>query len=214
MDLVSAEVGQLLDVVRPLTEAQWDLPSACDGLRVRDVVMHLVLARRPMEWRTVRALAHGPGFVRLAGQISREEASAAATRDMITGLEHVVRSPRAGFLARMDPPDNMLADHATHVQDVRFGLNQRAVCDPDRARAVLDAAVRLWRPVTWGTRQRARGLHLQVPECGWEHGAGPVVTGPYDGLLLALGGRRAGLEVLDGPGLQTLASRMPEPEVA
>ena len=120
----------------------------------------------------------------------------------------MVARPRAGVLGRLIPADNMLADHATHVQDVRVGLDRRSPPDRERAGAVLDAALRMSRPVTWGIRERADGLRLEAEDIGWTHGKGPLVRGPYDALLLALGGRSAGLAHLSGDGVDVLAPRV------
>ena len=207
---VSAEVDELIEVLRDLPEPEWDRETACRGFRVRDVAGHLILARAPLDRRTFFALFKSPAtFTAIAGAASVEHADAHSPAELLAGLEEAARKPRAGFLATVDPAANMLADHATHLQDVRVGLGRRQPPDPERARAVLEAAVRLWRPVTWGTRERAQGLRLVATDIGWEHGDGPEVIGPYDGILLALGGRPAGLELLDGPGLPLLASRMP-----
>lgn len=210
MQLVSAEVDELVEVMRDLSEAEWDRETACRGFRVRDVAGHLILARQPLDRRTFSALfTSAEKFAALAGASSVEHGETHSTAELLAALEEVSRHPRAGFLGKVDPADNMLADHATHLQDVRVGLDRRRAPDPARARVVMAAAVRLWRPVTWGTRERAKGLRLVATDIGWEHGEGPEVTGPYDGMLLALGGRPAGLDLLDGPGLPLLAARMP-----
>lgn len=62
--------------------------------------------------------------------------------------------------------------------------------------------------VTWGISERAEGLRLEAENVGWSHGSGPEVRGPYDALLLALGGRQAGLGLLSGDGVDVLAPRV------
>ncbi|MGA8846706.1 MAG: maleylpyruvate isomerase family mycothiol-dependent enzyme [Nocardioides sp.] len=210
MRLVSAELEELVSVLRVIPESDWDRPSACDGFRVRDVAAHLSLVRAPMTWRLAKALAHTPEQIALIGGAwSIEYADEHTPAELIGFLEQRVANPRKGFLGRIDPADNMLADHATHVQDVRIGLDRRAPHDADRGRAVLDAAVRVWRPVTWGSKERAKNLRLVASDIGWAHGSGPEVSGPYDALLLALSGRSAGLPYLSGEGLTTLEGRIP-----
>lgn len=207
---VSAELDELVGVLRELSDSDWDRPSACDGMRVRDVAAHLSLVLQPVSRRLVRMLLLPPKkLVDAAGAWSVEYADQHTPAELIACLERRVANPRQGLVGRMDPADNMLADHATHLQDVRVGLDRRAPHDPERGRAVLDAAVRVWRPVAWGSKQRAAGLRLVADDIGWSHGSGPEVTGPYDALLLALSGRAAGLPYLAGDGLATLAGRMP-----
>jgi hypothetical protein len=48
---------------------------------------------------------------------------------------------------------------------------------------------------------RADELRLEAEDVGWTHGSGQVVRGPYGALLLALGGRSAGLAHLSGDGV-------------
>jgi uncharacterized protein (TIGR03083 family) len=207
---VQAELDELITLLREIPDADWDRPSACDGFRVRDVAGHLSLARLPLNGRIAAALAGSfTRFMRLAGEWSVEYGGEHTPEQLIGFIEERRAAPTKGFIGTIDPPQNMLTDHATHLQDIRIGLDRRSPHDPKQAHAVLGAAVRLWRPITWGTRERAKGLRLVATDVGWSHGDGPEVSGPYDGLLLALGGRRAGLAFLSGEGLATLAQRMP-----
>ncbi len=210
MRLVSAELDELVDVLKDIPESDWDRPSACDGFRVRDVAAHLSLVLMPLTWRMAKVLPRKPETIAaVGGAWSIEYADQHSPAELIGLLEQRVANPRKGFLGRVDPADNMLSDHATHLQDVRVGLDRRAPHDPDRGRAVLDATVRVWRPVAWGSKQRAQDLRLVASDIGWTHGTGPEVSGPYDALLLALSGRPAGLSFLAGDGLATLSGRMP-----
>ena len=204
-----AELSDLLGVLRELPDAEWDAPSACDGFRVRDVVAHLVLPRERLPRKAIGPILRGgQAFTDMGGQFSREAAGRRTPDELRAGLARAVARPRAGVLGRLIPADNMLADHATHVQDVRMGLDRRSAPDRERAGAVLDAALRMSRPVTWGVRERSDGLRLEADDIGWTYGAGPVVRGPYDALLLALGGRSAGLLHLSGDGVDLLAPRV------
>lgn len=204
-----AELTDLLDVLRELPDRSWDAPTACEGFRVRDVVAHLVLPRERLRREAIGPLLrNGKGFAEMGGRISREVAGQRTPDELRAGLARVITRPRAGILGKLLPAANMLADHATHVQDVRMGLDRRTAPDPDRARAVLDAALGMSKPVTWGVRERAEGLRLEAEDVGWSHGEGPVVRGPYDALLLALGGRSAGLAHLSGAGVDVLAPRV------
>lgn len=212
MRLVSAELDELVGVLQDLPESDWDRPSACPGFRVRDVAAHLSLVLAPFTWRLAKTLAHPPSQIaELGGAWSIEYADEHTPAELIGFLEQRVANPRQGFLGRIDPADNMLSDHATHLQDIRVGLDRRAPHDADRGRAVLDATVRLWRPITWGSRERAKDLRLVASDIGWAHGSGPEVSGPYDALLLALSGRPAGLPYLTGDGLATLTGRVSAP---
>ena len=206
----AAELDDLLGLLRDVPDERWDAPSACEGFRIRDVVTHLVVAR---EWRVPRAamgplLRNGKGFAEFGGRYSRAVADERSPDELRSGLARAVARPRDGALGKLIPAENMLADHATHVQDVRVGLDRRAAPDVERARAVLSAALHMSKPVTWGVSERAAGLRLEADDIGWSYGTGPVVRGPYDALLLARRRRRAGLAHLTGDGVVVLAPRV------
>ena len=52
------------------------------------------------------------------------------------------------------------------------------------------------------------GLHLRADDVDWTHGAGPPVRGDAGALALALTGRTAALEHLDGEGAEILRLRL------
>ena len=66
-------------------------------------------------------------------------------------------------------------------------------------------------PVLDGAR-RAEGLHLRATDVDWSRGAasGPEVAGPAAALVLALAGRRVGLDRLEGTGVGRLRATWAE----
>lgn len=60
------------------------------------------------------------------------------------------------------------------------------------------------------TARRAKGLSLRATDVDWsrEVAGGPAVTGPAEDLILALGGRPAGLAALSDVGVAVLAARI------
>jgi len=58
-----------------------------------------------------------------------------------------------------------------------------------------------------GSKDRIAGLTLKATDADWTHGAGPLVEGPAVSLLMAMTGRKAHLDDLQGDGLATLRSR-------
>lgn len=58
-----------------------------------------------------------------------------------------------------------------------------------------------------GCRDRIAGLTLKATDSDWSTGTGPEVVGRTDILLAAMSGRKAALASLNGPGVDTLASR-------
>jgi hypothetical protein len=52
---------------------------------------------------------------------------------------------------------------------------------------------------------QARGVRLVATDLDWSHGNGPEVRGSGEALLMAMAGRPAALDDLDGPGKAKLA---------
>lgn len=69
---VAAEFVALADLLGSASDAQWDLPSLCEGWRVREVIAHLTMAARYSEEEFMAELRHcGFDFSRLSNQIMR-----------------------------------------------------------------------------------------------------------------------------------------------
>jgi uncharacterized protein (TIGR03083 family) len=100
----------------------------------------------------------------------------------------------------------MLGEVMVHREDIRQPLGLSGESNPDAVTALLDMYKGANFPVAG--KKRVAGLRLNAPDIGWSHGAGPEVSGPGTALLLAITGRPAGLEGLDGEGLATLRSRL------
>lgn len=60
-----------------------------------------------------------------------------------------------------------------------------------------------------GAKKRIEGLRLVATDVDWAHGAGPKVQGPGSAILLSMTGRRAGVDALDGDGVDLLRDRLP-----
>ena len=55
-----------------------------------------------------------------------------------------------------------------------------------------------------GAKRRLDGLTIRATDAKWTHGSGPEVSGPMLAIVLAMTGRKAGLDGLSGEGLETL----------
>ena len=77
--------------------------------------------------------------------------------------------------------------------------------DPERLRTALNFA--RFAPTIRGA-WRARGVRLVASDLDWSHGRGPEVRGPGEALLMAMAGRRAALDDVDGPGKAKLAQHI------
>ena len=102
----------------------------------------------------------------------------------------------------------MLGEIVVHGQDIRGALGQTGAPNPEAVAACLQMYSGANFPI--GTKKRIAGLRLVAADVGWTHGAGLEVSGPGLSLLMAMTGRRAGIDGLTGGGLETLRDRMPQ----
>jgi hypothetical protein len=105
---------------------------------------------------------------------------------------------------------DVLVDLVVHQQDVRRPLELGRSIEPQTLAAALHRASRragLLSGLLPG-KKRTSGLKLRATDIDWEHGEGEELQGPGEALLMAIGGRRAALVNLSGPGLDTLTTRL------
>jgi uncharacterized protein (TIGR03083 family) len=105
------------------------------------------------------------------------------------------------------PPQVPISEIVAHSEDVARPLGKPM----DRAAEALVASLAFYQgaqPLV-GAKKRSEGLHLVATDVDWEHGSGPTVSGPAIALLLAMSGRRAGLDDLTGDGVSAMTARMP-----
>lgn len=189
-----------------LDDTAWTASSLCEGFEVRDVVAHVFAG---FHWRFGEVLALGLRYrlnldrlvliecPKIAESMSREELVEAFVAE---SQEH----PNRG-VARFEPPKIRLADNMTHRYDIALPLGIDLDIPDKRLRATLDVLTSL--PL-WGSRSRIRGLRLNATDIDWKRGSGREVSGPAGAIILALGGRAAGLEMLEGDGVEELRERI------
>jgi uncharacterized protein (TIGR03083 family) len=202
LDDVAAERLALADELEGLTDEQWATPSLCAGWTVRDVAAHLTLSTRTTVPRFVWATLKARGDVdRAFADEARERAGRFTTAELITQLREMARVDRR---LRLSGPLDPLNDLLVHRQDIAVPLGRTV--DPPVER-VAPCLPFIWAAPFVGAAKRFAGLRLVATDSGWTEGEGPELRGPASGLLLALNGRPAGLERLEGPGLELAQTR-------
>ena len=101
----------------------------------------------------------------------------------------------------------MLGEVVVHGEDIRRPLGLPSGADAEAVTCCLGMFSKANVPV--GGKKRIAGLRFVATDFDWSIGDGPEVTGPGSSLLLAMVGRKAGLDGLAGPGVADLRSRMP-----
>jgi hypothetical protein len=100
-----------------------------------------------------------------------------------------------------------LADVLVHSGDIRIALGLPCEPDPQLAAVAMD---RLTQPTTTGLvpLSRLRGISWRATDIDRTWRKGEEIRGPVSALMMAVGGRAARLDVLDGPGLPLLRQRI------
>ncbi len=199
--VVHAERRALAEDLAGLTPEQWRTPSLCPGWTVHDVLAHMVATAK----ETPPAFL--AGMVTSGFRMSRFTEKRIAT-ERAGGPAATLAAFRAVETATSAPPGpklSWLGEAMVHAEDIRRPLGIRH----DYPLAAVTAVTEFYAGsnVLIGGKRRVAGLTLKATDTDWAHGSGPLVEGPAASLMLATTGRRAALEDLSGPGLETLRSR-------
>ncbi len=199
---IADERRALADLLAGLTPEQWETPSLCGAWTVKEVAVHLL--------PTVgKGLAEfGVAMVRARGNFHRANLAVASRHAAALGAEDVVAALRDGAGSRFTPPGvgviGPYTDVLAHGEDIRVPLGLDDDRPAERWRPALDFL--FTRTARTGFLPAAPpDLWYQATDIEWQHGAADVVSGPAAALALALTGRTARLDELDGPGQNVLA---------
>jgi uncharacterized protein (TIGR03083 family) len=196
------ERGEFAALLEGLTPQQWTSPTLCEQWRVREVAVHTVSYD---ELSTAGLVGRF-----LKGRLNTDRINAIGVADyadsapeQITAMIRAHAEPHGltgGFGGRIALTDGMI-----HQQDIRRSVGIPRTIDQERLRTALDFA--RFAPTIRGA-WRARGVRLVATDLDWSHGSGPEVRGSGEALLMAMAGRRAALDDLDGPGKAKFAQRL------
>jgi hypothetical protein len=94
-----------------------------------------------------------------------------------------------------------------HGGDIRLPLRLAFDPEPELAGLALDFLTGPW-PFGFVPLRRLRGVRLNATDIDRTWGNGTEIRGPAAALMMAVGGRTALLDSLDGPGLALLRNRL------
>ena len=202
LDVITAQRLRLLGGLEALDEAQWDTPSLCAGWRVRDVVGHLVSILDLPLHRFLLGVAKARNFDRFADRVAREYGD----RDPAALTARYRELSPKRFSPPVVGPIAPLVDVFVHTRDIERPLGLPSSLDPAGLRTVLDfvcgGKARGFIPV-----KRTAGLRFVATDLDWTVGAGLLVQGPADVLMLAVNDRSV-LADLSGEGAAELRARI------
>jgi uncharacterized protein (TIGR03083 family) len=188
----------LLGTFEGLDGDQWDVPSLCEGWRVRDVLAHLSLAARPVPppGRYLRAIARARGSFNEANRALAVVDGGGSPSELVETFRGLVEAQRVA------PPGPMrtapFADVVVHSLDVRVPLGIDTAVPADHHTITLDF---LLGPMSrfFGGKGRPAARWVATDH-DWSSGTGAEVRGTLADLVLALAGRGARADRLAGDG--------------
>ena len=199
--LVHAERAALAADLAGLTAEQWATPSLCTGLTVREVLAHLTAGAslNPVRWLA--------GVIRCRFDFDKQVAMRLAEQLGATPAETIdrFRSVRTSTTKPPVPTLAMLGETIVHAQDIRLPLG----IGHDYPIETLTRLAEYYRgsdlPVL--TKTRSRGLRLVATDGSFATGSGPLASGATLALIMAMAGRGAYCDELQGDGAATLRER-------
>jgi uncharacterized protein (TIGR03083 family) len=205
--MYAAERADIHAFLSSLTPAQWDEPSLCQGWRVRDVAVHLLVDEPLEQLGVVRAVAKAATMKFSVHRINEWWVARNRERPTPTIVTAFDGPWRPGRISKMLGPQTGIRAVVIHHQDMRRALAIPRVVPAERVRAALDMVLTPFGSTNLGSAERAAGLRLQADDIDWSWGDGPEVTGPAEALLLAVAGRPAASAPAGGGGPPGRTSR-------
>ncbi|MEZ3181086.1 maleylpyruvate isomerase family mycothiol-dependent enzyme [Streptomyces pimonensis] len=199
--LIHTERAALADELAGLTDEQWETPSLCAGLTVREVLAHLTAGA---SLDTVRWLA---GVVRCRFDFDRQVAVRLAEQLGASPGETLERFRRI-VLGTTKPPlpaVAMLGETIVHGEDIRRPLGIRR----DRPVDVVTRVAEYYRgsDLVVVAKGRIGGLRLVADDGPFTTGSGLRVSGRTLALVMAMTGRATYCDDLEGDGVELLRGR-------
>jgi uncharacterized protein (TIGR03083 family) len=200
--MIEAERTALVPALEKLAAEAWDKPSLCAGWTVRDVVAHMV-ATAQMTPPRFFAKFSGSGF--RFPEMSRREIDRLTAANSDAELIDLLRARTGTRNAPPGPAVSWLGEAIVHGEDVFRALGGYREHPVEHVVAVAD----FYRGsnLLIGAQRRVEGLALRATDTDWRHGDGPEVSGPIIALVMAMTGRKAALDDLDGDGVAVLRGR-------
>lgn len=199
--IVHAERAALIDDLARLDDEQWAVPSLCAEWTVHDVVAHIV------DTALTTRLNFVAGMIRTRFDFDRQNTAGVQRVRGASPGETLERFRRVATRTSTPPAslDTRLVEAVVHGEDIRRPLGLSHSYPREAVARSIHLQART--PESFGgNKQLLTRIRLIATDADLSLGTGPEVRGPALSLLLAMMGRRVGLDELDGPGITILAA--------
>lgn len=199
--MTHTERAALAEDLESLDEPQWAAQSLCAAWSIRDVVAHLSAAASVGRLRWFRSVLGARFDFNLHNQRRLTEHLGSSPAETLDEFRRLIPSTTASF----GNPAAWLGEVVVHAQDIRrpLGIDRgpslEAVTEVARFYARRDFAV--------PSRSAIQGLRLEATDGPFTAGDGPMVRGTTLAMTMAMAGRGAACDELDGDGVPVLRSR-------
>ena len=198
--MIHAERVALAADLVEVGEEEWTTPSLCDGMSVREVLAHLT-AGSSLSWARWMA-----GVIKCRFDFDKQVAMRMAENLGESGAETLRRFEQVtGSMTKMIPLKAMLGEAVVHGEDIRRPLGLRRA-HPEETVAILAEYYRGSDFVVIA-KKRVADLRLEATDGPFAAGEGPLVSGPTIALIMAMTGRGAFCDDLEGEGVAVLRER-------
>ena len=202
------ERADIHDFLASLEPEQWDVPSLCEGWRVRDVAVHLLVDGPIEEIGVPRALVKAATLRFSVHRVNGWWVEHNHDRPTDSVVAAFGGPWRPGWVSRRLGPAIGMRATVIHHQDMRRPLGMAREIPEERLRAALDVILTPRGSTNLGSFERSKGVGLRATDLDWSWGEGLEVSGPAESILMALAGRPSALADLSGAGVATLAGRV------
>ena len=200
--LAHAERAALADDLAGIGPEQWRHGTLCGQWDVEQVVAHLSAAASIGQWRWIRSMLGArfrPDVHNLRRLNEHLGATPQQTLEQFRAIVTSTTAPTSDTAA-------YLGEVVVHAQDIRQPLGLPNVPSIQALTPVAEFFAR--RDFAVPSRSNAAGLELKADDGPFAAGTGSLVTGPTLALVMAMAGRGAYLEQLQGPGVEILRQRL------
>jgi uncharacterized protein (TIGR03083 family) len=201
--LIHAERAALADDLADLTPEQWATRSLCADWTVEETVAHLSAAASTGRLRWLRSAIGARFDFALHNRRRLDEQLGATPEETLARFRSVISSTTSP----PGPVEMWLGEVVVHGGDVRRPLGRVRTYPMSTLMPLATFFAK--QNSTVRSRSNAAGLRLEATDGPFATGPAdaPRVAGPTLALVMAMAGRAAFCDDLDGPGVATLRAR-------